>query len=72
MSAQVIRLRPQPCQPTPEHFGDYLRRLANEFNDGRIAIVSIVATTHDGRVITRHSDEQNQISSPSRPVFADG
>lgn len=54
----VIQLRPQAHQPAPESFGDYLRRLADQYEAGQVAAVSIIVTDYAGRVSSHHSDEQ--------------
>lgn len=51
MSAKVIQLHP----PEPEGFADLLRRLANEFEAGRIIAASVIITGFDGRVTAHHS-----------------
>lgn len=63
MTAAIYQLHPQAHQPTPENFGNYLRRLAAQYETEQVGGISVVVTNHDGAVEMHHSDEQSNIIS---------
>jgi hypothetical protein len=57
MPATIHQLFPKTHQPEPESFANMLRRLADQYEAGEVAGISIVVTGFNGQVTSHYSDD---------------